>query len=308
MADITRYPFLRHLRGTATTHVRHLAPAGWCTTASGRRSGTGPLTAVISEVPVDDRELPLMFHARTGRLPGRRRAGHRHLPGGRPGRGGRPDRLLHRPGDRRWRARRWTRSPGCSPRRRSSTRSTCWPAPLTEALVGGSAVRTQDRGRPRAVTAGWLRPASRVVGVRVVAIRPEPDMERALRTPDPGAGPAGGRPGDLRAAGGGGRAGAGIAENELQNQIELALREEQLVAQRGANDPPRGRGGRRGRSASRPRPRPGARVTAGAAAAPRRQAGRAAEGEAEAARLRPTATSRGGPAGAGTARARCQPA
>src|SRR5215475_14326094 len=59
MADIRSYPLVRHLRGTPTTHVRHV------------RGGTGlsfffrPLSAVLSEVPVDDRELPLLFHART---------------------------------------------------------------------------------------------------------------------------------------------------------------------------------------------------------------------------------------------------
>src|SRR5439155_6440405 len=65
MADMTRRVFLRHLRSTPTRWIRH--------TSAGkvRREGVGqsfwyrPLTAVLSEVPVDDRELPLLFHART---------------------------------------------------------------------------------------------------------------------------------------------------------------------------------------------------------------------------------------------------
>src|SRR5436305_7159742 len=65
MADIHPYPFLRHLRGAPTTYVRH--------TSNGRVLHEGiaqsfwfrPLSAVLSEVPVDDRELPLTFHART---------------------------------------------------------------------------------------------------------------------------------------------------------------------------------------------------------------------------------------------------
>src|SRR6204780_4231710 len=65
MADIRTYPLVRHLRATPTSHVRHLR--------SGRlvRHGTGlafffrPLSAVLSEIPVDDRELPMLFHART---------------------------------------------------------------------------------------------------------------------------------------------------------------------------------------------------------------------------------------------------
>src|SRR5689334_6612091 len=65
MADISRYPFVRHLRGTATVHVRHVRHGRV------RHDGTGlsfwfrPLSAVLSEVPVADRELPLLFHART---------------------------------------------------------------------------------------------------------------------------------------------------------------------------------------------------------------------------------------------------
>src|SRR6476620_7640948 len=65
MADVTRRLHLRHLRGTPTSWVSH--------TVGGktRKQGTGqsfwyrPLNAVLSEVPVDDRELPLLFHART---------------------------------------------------------------------------------------------------------------------------------------------------------------------------------------------------------------------------------------------------
>src|SRR5512141_1836231 len=65
MADITRYPFVHHLRGTATVHVQHVH------NGHVRHAGTGlsfwfrPLSAVLSEVPVADRELPLLFHART---------------------------------------------------------------------------------------------------------------------------------------------------------------------------------------------------------------------------------------------------
>ena len=65
MADITRRLFVRQLRGTPTTFVSHRAGGRI------RHEGVGltflfrPITAVLSEVPVDDRELPLLFHART---------------------------------------------------------------------------------------------------------------------------------------------------------------------------------------------------------------------------------------------------
>lgn len=74
-----------------------------------------------------------------------------------------------------------------------------------------------------------------VVAVRVVALRPEPEVERALRTP------ARERiQQDADRATYERRAVAvererAIAENELASRIELARREEQLVEQRGTN-------------------------------------------------------------------------
>ena len=50
-----------------------------------------------------------------------------------------------------------------------------------------------------------------------------------------------------------------IAENELQNQIELARRQEQLVAQNGANARRVGRGGRGRRRGPESAPRPAPR-------------------------------------------------
>src|SRR5690554_450320 len=65
MADVTRRLFLRHLRGTPTAWVRHQVRGRVRREGIGRSFWYRPLTAVISEVPVDDRELPLLFHART---------------------------------------------------------------------------------------------------------------------------------------------------------------------------------------------------------------------------------------------------
>src|SRR5207244_11914643 len=75
-----------------------------------------------------------------------------------------------------------------------------------------------------------------MVDVRVVAGRAEPDVERALQTPmreqvQQDADKATYERRALAVE----REGA-IAENELQNQIELARREEQLVEQKGQND------------------------------------------------------------------------
>src|SRR5688572_19960316 len=65
MADITRRFFLRHLRGAPTSFVRHTVRGRVRHEGVGQSFWYRPLTAVLAEVPVDDRELPLLFHART---------------------------------------------------------------------------------------------------------------------------------------------------------------------------------------------------------------------------------------------------
>src|SRR3954449_6725755 len=65
MADVTRRMFLRHLRGAPTSWVRHHVKGKVQHEGIGQSFWYRPLTAVLSEVPVDDRELPLLFHART---------------------------------------------------------------------------------------------------------------------------------------------------------------------------------------------------------------------------------------------------
>lgn len=65
MATIVRYPFIRHLRGIETTHVRHVHNGTVVHEGTGGSFWFRALSAVLSEVPVDDRELPLQFHAQT---------------------------------------------------------------------------------------------------------------------------------------------------------------------------------------------------------------------------------------------------
>jgi len=74
-----------------------------------------------------------------------------------------------------------------------------------------------------------------VIGARVIALRPEPDVEKALRTPAREAiQQEADRSTYERRAVAVERERA-IAENELQSKIELARREEQLLEQQGAN-------------------------------------------------------------------------
>jgi regulator of protease activity HflC (stomatin/prohibitin superfamily) len=196
-----------------------------------------PLSAAISEIPVDDRELPLQFRARTADFQ------EMSVQGA----------LTYRIVDPaiastrvdfsidldsgRWRAAPLEQL-GSLLTELAQQHALDAVARLTLAQTlseGIAAVRdTLDRG----LAADPRLPATgiNIVGVRVVAVRPEPELERALQTPARELVQQ-----DADRATYERRAVAvqrerAIAENELQNQIELAIREEQLVAQRGANE------------------------------------------------------------------------
>src|SRR5947208_2367345 len=108
-------------------------------------------------------------------------------------------------------------------------------AALSEVLVDGvAAVRERVAAgldaEPRLPATGI-----EVVAVRVMALRPEPEVERALRTParEQIQQEADRATYERRAVAV--ERERAIAENELASRIELARREEQLVEQRGTN-------------------------------------------------------------------------
>jgi regulator of protease activity HflC (stomatin/prohibitin superfamily) len=236
MADITRFPILSHLRGSPTTYVQHLRHGSAVHAGTGLSFWFRPLTAVLSEVPVDDRELPLLFHARTSDFQDVAVQAT----------------VTYRVEDPSWaasridfsidpRGGRWRSTPleqiagMLTEAAQQQALGLLATMPLTAALADGvAAVRGQIEsglaGDPRLAETGIA-----VIGVRVVAVRPEPEVERALQTPTrEQIQQEADRATFERRALAVERERA-IAENELQNQIELARREENLVAQRGAN-------------------------------------------------------------------------
>ena len=64
MADITP-PFLRHLRAEPTAHVLSYRRGVLAGDGPGLTFWFRPRHTAVAEVPVDDRELPFLFHART---------------------------------------------------------------------------------------------------------------------------------------------------------------------------------------------------------------------------------------------------
>ncbi|AHI01049.1 SPFH domain-containing protein [Kutzneria viridogrisea] len=236
MADIkTRFGW-RHLRGTPAACVRHVAQGKLVRQGTGLSFWFRPLSAVLSEIPVDDRELPLLFHARTAdfqdlsvQLTLTYRFTDPELAATRVDFSLDPDSGM-------WRGDPLSQVGGLLTESvQQHALGLIARMPLTEALIDGvSAVR--DRVRAGLAEDGRLAETGlAVVDVRVVALRPEAEIEKALQaTAREKVQQEADRATYERRALAVERERA-ISENELQNQIELARREEQLVVQRGAN-------------------------------------------------------------------------
>lgn len=236
MADITRYPFVRHLQGAETSYVRH--------TRNGKQKHTGTassfwfraLGATLSEVPIDDRELPLLFHAQTAdfqdvavqatvtfRLADPAVAARRI------------DFSIH-PDTGQFRS-----TPMAQVTTILSETAQQYALGILARLTLADAVSTGMEAVRDGVAEG-LTADSRlvetgiaVIGARVVAIKPEPSVEKALQTPTREQLQQSADAATFERRALAVERERAIAENELQNQIELARREEQLVTQRGLN-------------------------------------------------------------------------
>ncbi|KDN81280.1 SPFH domain-containing protein [Kitasatospora cheerisanensis] len=236
MADITRRFGFRHLRSAPTSHIRHLRGGQLAHEGTGLAFWFRPLTAAISEVPADDRELAMLFHARTADFQDLAvqatvtyRISDPTIAATRLDFGIDPDTGA-------WRAEPLAQlATLLTETAQQHALQLIARTPLADTLVDGvTAVRERIAeglaAEPRLGEIGLT-----VLAVRVTAVRPEAELERALRTParelvqqeaD--------RATYERRAVAVERERA-IAENELASQIELARREEELVAQQGAN-------------------------------------------------------------------------
>ncbi|MFI0237970.1 SPFH domain-containing protein [Streptomyces sp. NPDC016845] len=236
MADITKRLGWRHLRAAPTAHVRHHRSGRLTHDGPGLSFWFRPLAAALSEVPVDDRELAMTFHARTVDFQDvavqatvTYRIADPAVAAERLDFSVDPDTGVWRGAPLEQLATLLTESA------QQHALEVLARTPLAAALAEGvPAVRervVQGLGEEPRLPATGIE----IVAVRVMAVRPEPEVERALRTPareliqqeaD--------RATYERRAVAVERERA-IAENELASQIELARREEQLVEQRGAN-------------------------------------------------------------------------
>jgi regulator of protease activity HflC (stomatin/prohibitin superfamily) len=236
MADIRSFAFARHLRSTPTSHIVHSRRGKIVHSGPGIAFYFRALNAAISEVPIAEAELSMLFGARTldfQEVSVQATVTYRFAD---PVVAAKRIDFSIDPYAGRWIGK---------PLEQVGTRIT--ELAQQYAVEHISALKLADvlgAGIPkvRAVTAAGLAGDERlaetsvvVVAVRIVSIRPQADLERALETPVREQVQQ-----DADAATYERRALAvererTIAENELQSKIELATREQLLVQQEGAN-------------------------------------------------------------------------
>jgi len=180
-----------------------------------------PLNAVLSEVPVDDRELPLQFHAQT--------LDFQDVAVQRIDFSIDPETGLYLANPLAQVATVLAETT------QQHALGVLARATLGQALTYGVMAVRDAVSAGLAADARLAETGIIVVGTRVVAIRPEPEVERALQTPTREQLQQESDKATYERRAVAVERERAIAENELQNQIELARREEHLVAQNGLN-------------------------------------------------------------------------
>ncbi|MCM2334758.1 MAG: SPFH domain-containing protein [Anaeromyxobacteraceae bacterium] len=236
MAQITRYGFLRHLRADASAFVLRYQGGALRSASRGAAFWFLPHDASVAEVPADDQEMPVLFHARTADFQ------DVAVQGVVTYRVQDPQRLAARIDfsvdlDRGLHLRQ--------PLERLQLLLTqlaeqhAWTlvarAPVREILAEGPERIRQRIEEGFAADAPLAEMGLLVVSVRVGSVRPAPELEKALEAPT--------REGIQQQADEAAFSRRALAvekeraiqENELKNQIELTRRQEELIAQRGLN-------------------------------------------------------------------------
>jgi regulator of protease activity HflC (stomatin/prohibitin superfamily) len=237
MATITRYPFVRHLSGAPTTYVQHVRAGTTHHEGVATAFWFRPLGAALSEVPVDDRELPMTFHGRTSDYFDVTVQGTITFRVLDPAIAARRLDFSIDPTSGLWRGRPLDQLAGLlTETAQQQTVQLLTGHTLTEAVAGGVEATRNAIAAGLAADQRLTETGVAVIAVRILAIRPDPEVEKALQTPAREVVQQEADKATFERRALAVEREAAIGENELENQIELARREEQLVAQRGQND------------------------------------------------------------------------
>lgn len=237
MPEIRSYAFVRHLRGESSAHV--LAFKKGRVVASGRGIDFWflPMSTSIAEIPVDDRELSFLFHGRSSDFQDVTAQGvvmYRVVD---------PQTLSERVDfNVDVRTGRYLQQPlqklslVLTSLAQQLARDYMISTPVRELLRDG-AEQIRDRihiglREDEGINAMGLE----IISVRVAALSPTPELEAALELPTREKIQQAADEASFQRRALAVEKERAIAENELQNQIELAKREETLIERRGKNE------------------------------------------------------------------------
>jgi regulator of protease activity HflC (stomatin/prohibitin superfamily) len=236
MADIRSFPFLRHLRSEMSCHVLRFRSGALKNSGRGLAFWYRPLNTSVAEVPLDDRELHLMFHGRS-----------------------RDHQATTVQGVITWRvvepellAKRIDFSVDLTtgkflkePLEQLASLITSMAQQLALRFVSERPIRETLAAGLEAIQrpiATGLESSERLtsMGVKIEAVRisdlrPTPELEKALQTPTREAIQQEADEATFQRRALAVEKERAIAENELKNRIELARRESDLLDQQGAN-------------------------------------------------------------------------
>lgn len=236
MADVKRIPFFRHLRSDTSSHVLHFRRGKMVRSGRGLAFWFSPMSASVLEVPVDDREIPFFFHGRSADFQDATAQGvitYRVTS---------PETLADRVDfsidldEGTYRK---------EPLEQLAQMIVQLAQQLAMAFISttdlrtilseGAAILRERIAKGLNGDDGVESAGIEIVSVRIAAIKPTAELERALQTPTLEAIQQHADRATFERRAQAVEEERAIRENELQNQIELAKREELLIEQRGAN-------------------------------------------------------------------------
>ena len=237
MTDIATYPVIRHLRAEPTEHVLRYRKGSLINAGAGLAFWFRPSAAAIAAVPLDDQDLPFVFHARSADFQ------ELTVQGVITYRVADPERIARRVDFTiDLRSGQWTETPleqvnGLLVQMAQQYVIDELMTLELRAILATGVAPIRERitaGLSAEPTLGEL--GIEIAAVRVAGLAADNDVQRALQQPTREAIQQ-----QADEATFGRRALAvekerAIAENELANRIELARREENLVTQDGANE------------------------------------------------------------------------
>jgi hypothetical protein len=237
MAEIKTYPLRRHLRAEPTAHILRYRKGSITKAGPGLAFWFGPNSTAVAEVPLEDQDLPFLFHARSADFQELTVQGVITFRFADPGRiAGHVDFTID------LKSGRWTETPleqvnGLLVQMAQQYVIDELMAIELRSILAAGVAPIRERITNGLNTEPTLADLGiEIAAVRVAGLAADSEVQRALQQPTREAIQQRADEAMFTRRAQAVEKERAISENELANKIELARREEDLVAQEGAND------------------------------------------------------------------------